>query len=301
MATSKKIQSIEKKEAKWGILLAMPAILGFILWTVGPMIASLYISFTDWGIANTPKFFGLSNYFGLLKDDLFWKSLKVTLYYTIGSVPLGIIVAFLLAILLNQEVRGKAIFRTIFYLPSIVPGVASSMLWLWLFNPDFGLFNALLNALGLPKLQWIYDDKTVIPSLIIMSVWGIGGTMIIFLAGLQGIPQHLYEAVEIDGGNWFHKFVYITVPMMTPTIFFNLIMGLIGSFQVFTQAYIMTNGGPNNASLFYVLYLFRKAFTDSQMGYASSMAWILFIIIAVLTALVFKSSASWVYYEEGNR
>lgn len=294
--------SISKMEARWGIAMAAPAILGFLLWQLGPMLASLIISFTEWSVVSTPKMIGIGNFTRLFNNDpLFWKSLFATAYYTFLSVPLVITAAFVVATLLNQKVKGLAIFRTIFYLPSVVPAVANSVLWLWLFNPDFGLINSLLNSIGLPGFLWIYDEAQVIPSLVLMSVWGMGNTMIIFLAGLQGVPQHYYEAAEIDGANGWEKWRYVTIPMVSPVMFFNLVMGIIGTFQVFAQAYIMTDGGPNNASLFMVYYLFQNAFLYGRMGYASALAWVLFVIILVFTILVFRSSSSWVYYEGERR
>lgn len=299
MDTTKR-KVFKNKEEVMGILFALPAILGFFLWTAGPMVASLFISLTDWRIGSKAKFIGLENYITMFtKDELFTKSLGVTTYFALGSVPLILIFAFLVAILLNQKVKGLPFFRTIFYMPSIVPVIASSVLWMWLLNPDFGLINGMLQKIGIPKQQWLFDEKQVIPALIIMNIWAMGSTMIVFLAGLQGIPKHLYEAVEIDGGNWFHKFKNITIPMMTPTIFFNLVMLIIDNFQVFSKAYVMTEGGPNNGSMFYVFYLYRRAFTYSEFGYASALAWVLFIIILVLTIIVFKSSNKWVYYEGG--
>ncbi|MEC0175055.1 sugar ABC transporter permease [Paenibacillus favisporus] len=283
----------------YGWLFAMPAILGLLIFTLGPMIYSLFMSFTDYTGSNSPAFVGLENYKRMFsgEDQYFYKSLAVTFYFVILSVPTGIIYSFLLAILLNQNVKGKAVFRTIFYLPSIVPIIAISFIWLWLLNPDLGLANELLRSLGLPGSQWIFGEKTVVPSLALMNLWTTGGTMIIFLAGLQDIPRSLYEAIEMDGGSRFAKLRHITIPMMTPTIFFNLIMGIINGFQVFSQAYVMTNGGPNNASLFYVFYLYREAFQFSQMGSASAIAWVLFVIIMILTYIVFRTSNKWVYYE----
>lgn len=265
--------NLRRVEARWGVLMALPAILGFVLWHSGPMLASLVISFTNWPVVSAPKWTGIENYVTLLrKDPLFWKSLYVTGYYTFLSVPLVIVTALLVAQLLNQKVRGLAIFRTIFYLPTVVPAVASSILWLWLFNPDFGLFNSFLDLFGHPGFLWIYDERQVIPSLALMSVWGMGNTMVIFLAGLQGVPTQYYEAAEIDGATAFRKWLHITVPMMSPIIFFNLVMGIIGTFQVFSQAYVMTEGGPNNGSLFMVYYLFLQAFDYGRMGYASAIA-----------------------------
>jgi len=297
-----KKSSLYSNEAKWGVILALPAILGFLIWVLGPMIASFILSFTNWEVVTSPKFIGVGNFKKILFNDfIFKKSIYATVYYSVGSVVLTIIAAFLVAILLNQKVRGLPLFRTIFYLPSITPTIASAMLWIWLFNPDFGLLNQALGIFGIPKLQWIYDEKQVVPALIFMSIWGMGGTMVIFLAGLQGVPQELYEAVEIDGGSWWHRFRYITIPMMTPTIFFNLVMAIIGAFQVFTSAYIMTDGGPNYASMFYVYYIYLSAFRYGHMGYACALAVILFFIILAFTLVVFRSSPYWVYYESARR
>jgi multiple sugar transport system permease protein len=291
-----------RREALWGIALAAPAILGFLLWQLGPILGSLAIAFTDWRIVGTPSWVGVSNFAHMFtQDPLFYKSLSVTVMFSIVSVPLRLLVAFALALLLNTKVRALPVFRTIFYIPSLVPIIASSVLWIWLFNPDFGLLNAILTPLGFPKLQWIYDSSTVLPSLILMSLWDVGPLMIIFLAGLQGVPRQLYEAVRIDGGSAWHRLRHVTIPMVTPTILFNLILSIISAMQTFTQGYVMTSGGPNNASLFYVLYLYRKAFQESQMGYASALAWVLFIIIAILSVLVFRSSSRWVFYEGGAR
>lgn len=291
-----------KTEAKWGILFALPVITGFFLWTAGPTIASFILSLARWPIVGSPEFIGLGNYIQLFgRDNLFKKSLGVTTYYALGSIPLVIIAAFIVAMLLNQKVKGQSIFRTVYYLPSVVPAVAGAVLWLWLFNPNFGLLNHILSIFGLPQLMWIYDEVQVVPSFIVMSIWAMGGTMLIFLAGLQGVPNSLFEAIEIDGGSWWDKFRHITVPMMTPVIFFNLVMGIIGSFQIFNQAYVMTDGGPNNASLFFVYYLYLNAFRYGKMGYACALAWILFLTILGLTLIVFKSSSYWVFYEMKKR
>ncbi|WP_068498289.1 carbohydrate ABC transporter permease [Paenibacillus kribbensis] len=291
-----------RMERNWGLLFALPAILGLLIFTIGPIAASFIFSLTDWTIGGQMSFVGLENYRTILtKDTTFSQSMFVTTYYALGSVPLGLTAAFIIALLLNQKVKGLSVFRTIYYLPTIVPSIANTMLWLWMFNPDFGLLNSLLESVGLPGSKWIYDESTAIPSLIMMSTWGIGNTVIIFLAGLQSVPTHLYEAAEVDGGNLWHKFFHITVPSMTPTIFFNLVMSLIGTFQAFNQAYVMTNGGPNNATLFYVFYLWRTAFTETKIGYASALAWILFFVIMVLTVLIFSTSKKWVHYEGGER
>ncbi|MBP1311826.1 multiple sugar transport system permease protein [Paenibacillus sp. 1182] len=291
-----------RMERNWGLLFALPAILGLMIFTIGPIAASFVFSLTDWTIGGQMTFIGLDNYRTILtEDNTFSQSMFVTTYYALGSVPLGLAAAFIIALLLNQKVRGLSVFRTIYYLPTIVPSIANTMLWLWMFNPDFGLLNSLLEGVGLPGSKWIYDENTAIPSLIMMSTWGIGNTVIIFLAGLQSVPTHLYEAAEVDGGNRWHKFFHITIPSMTPTIFFNLVMSLISTFQAFNQAYVMTNGGPNNSTLFYVFYLWRTAFTETKIGYASALAWILFFVIMVLTVLIFSTSKKWVHYEGGER
>ncbi|WP_226001391.1 carbohydrate ABC transporter permease [Paenibacillus sp. BJ-4] len=291
-----------RMERNWGLLFALPAILGLLVFTIGPIAASFVFSLTDWTIGGQMSFIGLENYRTILTEDTtFSQSMFVTTYYALGSVPLGLVAAFIIALLLNQKMKGLSIFRTIYYLPTIVPSIANTMLWLWMFNPDFGLLNSLLEHAGLPGSKWIYDESTAIPSLIMMSTWGIGNTVIIFLAGLQSVPTHLYEAAEVDGGNLWHKFFHITIPSMTPTIFFNLVMSLISTFQAFNQAYVMTNGGPNNSTLFYVFYLWRTAFTETKIGYASALAWILFFVIMVLTVLIFSTSKKWVHYEGGER
>lgn len=294
---NKRLSGQRRMERRWGLLMALPAILGFVIFTAGPMVASLVFSLTDWQVGGSPSFIGLGNYTELVDDELFWTSLSATTYYTLGAVPLVLIVSFAVAMLLNQKVHGLPIWRTIFYLPTLVPAIANVVLWIWIFNPDFGLLNSLLRQAGLPAGQWIYDEAMAIPSLIVMSTWGFGNTMVIFLAGLQGVPRHLYEAVSIDGGGPWRRFWHVTLPMMTPTIFYNLVVGVVGTFQVFNQAYVMTEGGPNNATLFYVYYLFRMAFKESEMGYASALAWVLFMIIVVITFLLFRNARRWVYYE----
>jgi multiple sugar transport system permease protein len=288
-----------RAERRWGLLFAAPAILGFAIFTIGPMVASLFFSLTDWRIGAPAKFIGLGNYRQLGHDPLFWKSLNVTTYYTLGVVPLTLLVGFAVAMLVNQGVRGKGFWRTVYYLPTLVPAVASSVLWIWIFNPDFGLLNSMLRQGGLPTSSWIYGERSAVPSLILMSTWGFGNAMVIFLAGLQGVPRQLYEAVAIDGGGTWARFRHVTLPFMTPTIFYNLVTGTIGTFQVFNQAYIMTQGGPNNATEFYIYYLYTKAFTDSEIGYASALAWVLFVIVLVITVLLFRNARRWVYYEMG--
>jgi multiple sugar transport system permease protein len=294
--------SRKKREAIAGYLFAGPVILGFIIWVFIPMLATLGISFTNWPIIGKAEWVGLNNYTSLFDGDpSFFPAVKATVIFAFGSVILRVIYTFLVALLLNQEVHGKAIFRTIYYLPSIVPLVASSMIWTWAFAVDFGLFNSILKSLGLPISHWISDSSTVIPSLILMDLWASSSTIIIFLAGLQGVPRELKEAVEVDGGNWWHKFWAVTIPHMSPYILFNTVLGIIAAFQTFTQGYIMTNGGPENASLFLSLVVYRKAFKEGQMGMACSIAWILLLMIAAITFLVFKTSGTWVFYYGENK
>jgi multiple sugar transport system permease protein len=280
-----------------GYLFVLPWILGFLIFTAGPMIASIVIAFMKWEVITAPEFVGVQNFTELVRDPLFATSLYNTAFYTILAVPLQLVVALLTAMLLNTKANGIALYRTIYYLPSVTPVVASAMLWLWIFNPEFGLANALLDKLGLPKQLWLLDPNWAKPAFIFMSLWGVGGTMVIFLAGLQGVPAELYEAASIDGANSRQRFWQITLPMLTPVIFFNLLIGLIDSFQIFSSAYIMTDGGPQNRTLFYVLYLYRNGFKYFQMGYASALAWVLFVIVLLFTLMQFRLSKRWVYYE----
>ncbi|MFJ5758551.1 carbohydrate ABC transporter permease [Neobacillus sp. NPDC093182] len=278
----------------------LPWLVGFFIFTAGPMIYSLYMSFTDYSGLGAANWVGIENYKKIFTEDpLFWQSLWNTLFYTIIGVPLGLVVGYMLAVLLNAKVKFMGVFRTIFYLPSLVPTVASSLLWILIFQPDFGIANAILSFLHLPTSNWLLSEGMVKPALIIMSLWGAGGGMVIYLAGLQSVPATLYEAAELDGAGKLRKFWNVTVPMTSNVIFFNLIMGLIGSFQVFTQAYVVSNGngGPNYKSLFYVFYLYQDAFKFFKMGYASALAWILFIIILIFTVIQFKVFGKKVYYE----
>ncbi len=281
-----------------GVVCALPWLIGFIAFTGGPLLFSIVISFCKFDILNPAVFTGLKNYIFMVNgDELFWKSLYNTLFMVIG-IPLGMAVSLGLALLLNLKIRGIAVWRTLFYLPSIVPAVASSILWIWIFNPQSGLLNAMLNGLGIQGPQWLQDEATSKWALIIMGLWGAGGGMIIWLAGIKGISQSYYEAASIDGANAWQRFVYITIPMLTPYIFFNLVMGLIGTFQIFTQAFIMTSGGPVNSTLFFAYHLFNNAFRYMHMGYAAAMAWFLFIIVIGLTVFQMKLSQRWVHYEE---
>ncbi len=293
-----------------GVLFASPWMIGFLIFTIYPIATSLYYSFTNYNIIQAPQWRGLYNFKTLfLEDDLFWISIKNTLYMVLIGLPLGLIVSLTIAMLLNLDVKGMTTYRTIFYLPSIMPAVASAVLWMWILNPQYGMVNVLLYKIGINGPGWLVDPKWSKPALIMMNTWAVGGAVLIYLAGLKGIPLQLYEAAEIDGANWWNKFWNVTIPMLSPTILFNLIMGLIGTFQYFTAPYIMTRGvgsnvppgSPRNSTLFYSIYLFQNAFAYFKMGYASAMAWILFVLILLATLIVFKSSASWVYYEGGIR
>ncbi|WP_346729021.1 carbohydrate ABC transporter permease [Lederbergia citrea] len=278
-----------------GYIFISPWILGMLLFTVGPIIASIYISMTDWDTFTNPEFLGFKNYVDLSHDPKFWQALKVTFTFAIFSVPLNLTGGLFTAILLNQKVKGMKIFRTIFYLPSVVSGVATALLWRWIFNTDVGLINTVLAKIGLSGPNWLGDPSWVMPSYVIISLWGFGNAMLVFLAALQDMPKDLYESADLDGANHIHKFWYITVPMLSPIILFNLIMGIIGGLKIFTEAYVI--GGAGDAALFYMLYLWRNAFEFLKMGYASAMAWVLFTIILLITLVVLKSSPLWVYYE----
>jgi multiple sugar transport system permease protein len=264
---------------------------------LGAMLFSLGISLYDTDFLTKTEFVGLDNYRRMFNDPLFWKSLGNTAYYTFAMVPLSVTFALIIALLLNQKVKFLGVYRTLYYIPSIVSGVAIALLWSYLLNPRFGLINQGLALLGISGPEWIYSQQWAIPAFIMMGVWGAGGNMLLYLAGLQGIPTTLYEAAKIDGANGWHRFWRITLPMLTPTIYFNLLINMIGAWQVFSQSYIMTSGGPNNATLTMVLYLYRKGFEQFHFGYAAALAWTIFVIIMLFTLLVVRSSEAWVYYE----
>ncbi len=290
--------SIGKKEAIAGYIFILPWIIGFLVLRLGPMISSLFLSFTEYTILTPPKMIGFQNFIKMFTTDTsFWAAVKVTFSYALFAVPVGIVLSLIIALLLNQSIPGTAVWRTIYYLPSVVSGVAVAMLWVWIFHSQFGLINVALHAIGIQGPAWLGDPRWALPALIIMSFWSIGGGMVINLAGLQGIPTELYEAASIDGANAWQRFWSVTLPMMSPVLFFNLVIGVIDAFQYFTNAYVMTNGGPGRSTLFYNLFLYQNAFRYYKMGYASALAWVLFLIILILTLLIFKSSPYWVYYE----
>jgi multiple sugar transport system permease protein len=289
-----------------------PWVAGFLIFTAGPMLYSLVLSFNDWDLLNPPTFTGLGNYTEAATDPLLRQALKVTLTYAVISVPLQTALSLGVALLMNVRVAGIYVFRTIWYLPSLVTGVAQIVLFLWVFNPRYGLLNGVLSLVGIQGPAWFADPHWALPAVIIMSLWTVGGNMVIYLAGLQDVPTELYEAAALDGAGRARSFWNITLPQISPVIFFNVVTGLIAAMQTFTQAYIVTQqgsgkpgGGPSNSLLFYMLYLYRNAFEFFRMGYASALAWILLVIILLLTALVFRGSSFWVYYEsarpEGKR
>jgi len=274
-----------------------PAIAGVLIFHLIPMVTSLFLSLTRYDVVSSPKFIGLNNYKTMVVDPLWRKSIFNTCYYVGVTLPIRLIIALIAAVLLDQKGRGITIFRVIFYLHSITAGVAISLLWKLIFQPTYGLANSLLAHFGIQGPAWLGDPKWAMPSIIIMMSLNIGQFMLIFLAGLQSVPTYLYEAVQLDGGNRWHQFKYVTIPFLTPVIFLNIVIGVIEMVQMFTQAYVMTGGGPMDATLVYVMYIYQRAFQWLEMGYASSLAWFLLIVLLVLTIMQFKLSGRWVYYE----
>lgn len=303
-ARSRRFSPSTLRNLMYGLIFVSPWLVGLVVFVLYPIIASAYYSFTVYSVVKAPEWVGLDNYkFLFTEDKLFPIALKNTLYFVFIFVPLSTLMSLSLALILNMKVKGMAFYRTVFYLPSIVPAIAMSMLWLWILNPQYGLANEMLRKVGLPTLGWMSSPTWSKPSLIIMSLWAAGSGIVIFLAGLQDIPQHLYEAAELDGAGSFQKILRVTIPLLTPSIFFNFVIDMIGAFQYFTSAYVMTSGqgGPLDSTLFYVLLLYRNAFSYFKMGLASAMAWILFLIVFTLTVILFKTSDRWVYYEGGGR
>jgi multiple sugar transport system permease protein len=287
------------RSERTGYWFILPWFLGLLLFTIGPMIFSFILSFSNWDIitgVRSIEFVGLDNFINIFKDELFYQSLKVTFIFALVSVPLYQIMSILIAMLLNMRSRGMKFYRLIFFMPSVIPAVAVSMMWIMILNPEYGILNKALGWFGIQGPAWLQDPSYALGALIVMGIWGIGNTIIIYLSGLQGVPEELYEAAQLDGAGITRRFFNITIPMISPTIFFNLIMGIIGGFQYFTQAFVMTNGGPLNSTLFYNLYLYNKAFVSYEMGYASALSWILFAIIMLFTLIVIRSSSMWVYY-----
>lgn len=288
----------ERQNLRNGMAFLAPWLIGFAVFTAIPITLSFYYSFCDFSLTvprRGPLWIGLDNYRQLMGDSLFWKSLRNTLYYAAMALPAGMLVSLGLALMLNAKIRGQSVYRAIIFLPSLIPAIASAMLWMWMYNPQFGLLNDLLGKLHLPPVAWL-GEKEAMPSLALMSIWGVGNTVVIYLAGLQDIPRDLLEASEIDGAGPMRRLVSVTLPMLSPVIFFNLVMGIIASFSIFTIPYIMTQGGPNNATYFFTSFNYDQAFRFLHMGYASAIAWIQLIITLLLTAIAFWSAKKWVHY-----
>lgn len=290
---------MEAHEAKWGYIFLLPWILGLVVFILGPILASAYFGFTQYEVLSPPKFVGLSNYTKALFDDrLFWPSLGRTLTYALAVVPLQLVGSLGLALMLNRGLKGTNIFRTLFFLPSLTPAVALAILWVWLFHPSVGPINVALSWIGIEGPGWLTSKQWALPALIIVSLWATtgGANMLIFLAGLQGVPQELYEAAEIDGASPWSKFWAVTLPLITPTLFFNLILGVIGALKVFTLAFVATQGGPSYATWFLALHIYRQAFEYFRMGYGSALAWLFVIVLLVFTYFQLNFSRRWVYY-----
>lgn len=303
MEKTKKIDSKTKKENCAGYLYIMPWLIGFFAFTLIPMIFSLVLSLCKWDIVtglSSIEFIGIQNFKTMVDDRKFWKALEVTFKYCAIAIPVNQIAALLIALLLNMKVPFMRAFRSIFYLPSIIPAVATSMIMMQILA-EKGLLNQGLALFGIKGPAWLTDPRTALMGLVLVGLWGFGNTMIIYLSGLQGVSEELYEASQIDGAGAFRRFFSITLPMISPTVFFNMIMAVIGSFQYFDQAYVMTEGGPLNSTLFYNLYLYTKAYREYKMGYASALAWVMFIIILILTLLVIKTSSFWVFYQNDDK
>lgn len=280
----------------------LPWIIGFVVFIGGPIVASFGLSFFRWKMVAPPRFLGLTHYINMVTtDELFRIAIWVTFKFVVISVPIGQILALGLALLLNQRVRFLGFWRTAFYLPAVISGVAGSVIWMWMYHPELGIVNHGLQLLGLEGRNWLYDKPLVLGSLIVKSLWNIGVPMVIYLAALQGLPQRLYEAADIDGAGEMSKFFSITLPLISSAIFFNLVMGIITAVQTFAEPYVMTRGGPDNATLFLGLHLYNSAFSFWEMGYASAMAWIMFLLIFGLTVFQFRLANRWVYYEGGAR
>jgi multiple sugar transport system permease protein len=293
----RRLLTMRQREAVVGYVFLGPWIIGFLVFLLGPMIASFYLSLTEYKMLRPPVWLGFANYERMFTDPLVAHSLQVTVTYTIFAVPLGIISAMAVAVLLNQKIVASGVFRTIFYLPSVISGVAVALVFAWIFNYRFGILNFFISLVGIEGPNWLGNPQYALAAFVVMSLWGIGGNVVIYLAGLQGVPVTLHEAATIDGAGSWIRFWKITLPLITPVILFTVIMGVIGTFQTFTQAYIMTSGGPANATYFFLLYLYKNAFNWFEMGYASALAWLLFLIILVCTVILWTTSARWVYYE----
>ncbi|MEM7129066.1 MAG: sugar ABC transporter permease [Chloroflexota bacterium] len=290
------LSGLRRKEALAGYTFLVPNLIGFLLFSVFPILAAIYLAFTDWDLAGSPVFSGMDNIWKMGNDDLFWKSLFNTFYYALVAVPTGIVCAFFLALLVNRPMRGVFAFRLIYFLPHLTLSVAAAIIWAWIYHPEFGLINYLLSTIGIQGPSWLFNSKWAMPAIIIMSNWkGIGYAMLIFLAGLQGVPAELYEAATMDGANGWRQLIHITIPMLSPTTFFVLTTSFIGAFQGFDAFYIMTQGGPSFSTTTLVLYIFNNGFSYFKMGYASAMAAVLFICIMTVTLVQWISAKTWVH------
>ncbi len=293
---------ISRKENRAGFLFALPWLIGLVVFLIGPIIASVLLSFTNWNLISPARWVGLENYRDMIHSREFWQSIKVTLFYAALSVPLYLVLGLSLAILLNQRVRGMYVFRTILFLPTVLSGVAVAVLWVSLLNPDLGVINQVLRWIGIDDPpRWLLSPTWAVPAIVLMGLWGIGGSAIIYLAGLQNIPPALYQAARVDGASAWQTFRHITLPLLTPTLLFTLLIGLIEAFQVFDTAFVLGGGGGQGGTrgsmLFYVLNLWNEGFRNGRFGYASALAWVLVIVAAIVILLVFKTSSRWVYYE----
>lgn len=303
---SKGLSPLRRAEEMQGFIFILPWIIGFIGLQAGPMLFSLYASFTNYDVTSQMNFIGLKNYItAFTQDPLFWQSLYNTVYYVVISVPLTTAGSILIALLLNQKIRGMRIFRTLYYLPSVLTGVAVYLLWMQLLSPS-GLINEVLGWVGIQGPNWLYSPQWTKPALILMQLWSVGGGMLLYLAALQGVPKTLYEAAEIDGATAWKKFLHISFPMITPVIFFDLVTSFIGGFQIFQQAYVFTDngsagGGPQNSLLFFNFHMWNEAFKSLNMGYAMAMSWVLFVIIMILTLINIKFAKKWVHYEGADK
>lgn len=287
-----------RREAIEGYVSISPWLIGFVIFTVGPLLASVYYSFTQWTITRPPEWIGAENYVRMFtRDPLFWQALKVTVLYVLLSLPLKLVAGLGLSLLLNMKLRGMNVYRTVFYIPAVISGVAISLMWMWLLQPDTGVINTLLSMVGIQGPGWFWDPNWALPSVALMGIWSVGGSAIIYLAGLQNIPPHLYEAGMLDGANSWKRFWRITLPLLTPTIFFLLVIELIDAFKIFTQAFVITKGGPLKATYFYLYYFYEEAFQNFNMGYASALAIVLMVVIMAATLLVNYTSKRWVFYE----
>lgn len=297
---NKRMSASRRRDLRDGLLFTLPFILGTLLLWVGPMLYSIYLLGQEWNLITPPEFVGLRNFQRLGEDPRFLKVLYNTFYFTFFSVPLQLVVAFALALLINQKMRGISFYRVIFYLPSITPAVAFAVVWIQILNAESGILNQMLGLVGLPRIKWLFDPAFTRPAFVLMSLWLVGPQMIIFLAGLQSVSLELLDAAQIDGANTWQRFRNITVPTISPIFFFNLVIGVIGSFQVFTNAFIMTRGGPQDSTRFMVLHIYYNGFDEFRMGYAAVLSWILFLIIMIFTVIQFRFARIWVYYEAGS-